>query len=159
LFSQKEKAFYLFKDDQLEEGVVCHKFDFTPGSLKSDLFVTVEAIAYLAKFDSQIKFLDLEGETYCFVKTRHKTYCCVYAGDNFASIVGSLVEPNGYAKCCPTPYLDFFAENEGEIFFISDDGDMMIEMWIGKKKGAFKYTTPEQFIQNVRKFRDLLGKN
>ena len=152
LFSQKEKAFYLFKDDELEDGVVCHKFDFTPGALRSGLFTSPEAIAYLAKTDSQIKFLDLDNTVYCFIKTRHKTYCAQYDGANFASIVGSLVESGFYEMCCPTDYFDYLASLEGEIFFIADDGVMMIEMWIGKIKGAFRYTNPEQFIKNVEKF-------
>ncbi len=152
LFSQKEKAFYLFKEDELEDGVVCHKFFFTPGALVSDLFITLEAIAYLAKSDSQIKFLDLDNAIYCFIKTRHKTYCAEYDDGNFASIVGSLVEPSQYQMCCPCLFFDYFAEKEGEIFFISDNGVMMVEMWINDKKGAFRYTNPEQFIKNVEKF-------
>ena len=163
LFSQKEKAFYLFNESSLEEGVVCHTFDFRPGIRQSNLFTTNEAIAYLAKSDSSIKFLDLQGvygpgsRTYCFVKTRNKTYCDSY-DCNFASIVGSLVEPNGYINYCNLVVFDYFADNEGEIFFISDNGTMMVEMWINDKKGAFKYTNPEQFIKNVEKFVEAIKK-
>jgi len=152
LFSQKEKAFYLFKDDIIENGVVCHKFTFTPGSLVSNIFSTYEAIDYLAKSDSSIKFLDLEGTTYCFVKTRNKTYADVYYGYNFASIVGSMVDPGWVGTASMTPWIDKFAENQGEIFFIFDSGIMMIEMWMNDKKGAFKFTTLIQFIENVEKF-------
>jgi hypothetical protein len=163
LFSQKEKAFYFFNESSLEEGAVCHTFDFRPGILQSNLFTTYEAIAYLAKSDSSIKFLDLGGikstepRSYCFVKTRNKTYCDSY-DCNFASIVGSLVEPNGYIDYYNLVPFDYFADNEGEIFFISDNGTMMVEMWINKMKGAFKYTNSEQFIKNVEKFVEAIKK-
>ncbi len=157
LFSQTEKSFYLFKDDRFENGVVCHTFDFIPGSLVSDLFPCIRlALIWLAKTDSSIKFINL-GETYCFVKTRHQTYAAKFE-NNLSSIIGSMT----YETDKPTvdddcKWLDFFAENEGEIFFFRDDGDIMADLWVKDKRGCFKYTTVDKFIELVERFVDEIG--
>lgn len=151
LFSQTERAFYLFKDDRYEDGVVCHTFDFTPGSLVSDLFTTKEAVKYLAKADSSIKFIQLDYETYCFVRTRGKTYASQYC-NNLASIVGSLVAPSNFPRFDALSWLTLFVEFEGEIFFVKDNGVMMIDLWLKGKRGCFRYTNVNQFIKNVEKF-------
>ncbi len=152
LFSQTEKSFYLFKDDRFESGVVCHVFDFIPGSRVSDLFPCIRlALIWLAKTDSSIKFINLV-ETYCFVKTRQQTYAAKFE-NNLSSIIGSMT----YETEKPTvddesKWLDFFAENEGEIFFFRDDGDIMVDLWVKKKRGCFKYTTVDKFIELMEKF-------
>ncbi len=155
LFSQTEKAFYLFKDNNFEDGVVCHTFDFIPGSLVSDLFISIRlALIWLAKTNSSIKFIKLDDGTYCFVKSRRQTYAAKYDG-NLSSIVGSMVCPTNKAtESVDCPWLNFFAENEGEIFFFKDDGDTMIDLWVKEKRGSFKYTTVPVFIELVEKFVD-----
>ena len=157
LFSQTEKSFYLFKDDRFENGVTCHIFDFIPGSLVSDLFPCIRlALIWLAQTDSSIRFINL-GESYCFVKTRQRTYAARF-DNNLSSIIGSMA----FASDKPTidnncKWLDFFAENEGEIFFFRDDGIIMVDLWVKGKRGCFKYTTVDKFIELVEKFVDEIG--
>ncbi len=154
LFNQKEKAFYLFKDNNFEDGVVCHTFDFIPGSLVSDLFISLRlALIWLARTDSSIKFINLD-RTYCFVKTRHQTYAAKF-DNNLSSIIGSMVYPTDNPTIDDNcPWLNFFAENEGEIFFVRDNGVTMIDLWVKGKRGSFKYTTVAMFIDLVEKFVD-----
>ena len=91
LFSQTEKSFYLFKDDRFESGVSCHVFDFTPGSIVSDLFPCIRlALIWLAKTDSSIRFIKLGEDAYCFVKTRKQTYAAKFE-NNLSSIIGSMI--------------------------------------------------------------------
>ena len=153
LFSEKENAFYLFKDERLEDGVPCHLFHFTPGALVSDLFPCIRlALTWLAKTDSSIKFLNLSGATFCFIRTRNQTYADEYK-NNFSSIVGSTVsttdKPTVDDQC---RWMDRFAENEGEIYFVRDDGVIMVGLWLDDRKGSFKYTTVDKFVELVEKF-------
>ncbi|MFW9874516.1 MAG: hypothetical protein ACFFG0_15525 [Candidatus Thorarchaeota archaeon] len=163
LFSQTEKAFYVFKGEGYEHGTVNHIFDFTPGFLISNAFLTIdEAIAWLARATSSIKFIDLvstkvrENGTYCIVKSRNKTYAAKYNGNNFISIVGVLLEQsNGNCSIHPIcKWLDFFAKNEGEIFFFIDEHGTMIDLWINKlnKRGSFRFSTVAKFNELVEKF-------
>ena len=153
LFSRTEEAFYLFKDNGFENNIVCHTFDFIPGSLVSDLFPCIRlALIWLAKTDSAIKFIKLDDKVYCFVKTRQKTYAAKF-DNNLSSIIGSII----YTSHKPTidedcSWLNFFAENEGEIFFILDNGVIMVDLWVKGKRGCFKYTTVDKFIELVKKF-------
>ncbi len=155
LFNQKEKVFYLFKDNRFEDGVVCHTFDFIPGSLVSDLFPCIRfALIWLAKTDSSIEFIKLDDEVYCFVRTRQKTYAAKF-DNNLSSIIGSTAlttyKPTVDGDC---PWLNFFAKNEGEIFFFKDNGIIMIDLWVKNKRGCFKYTTIDKFTELVEKFVD-----
>ena len=158
LFNQKEKAFYLFKDNDFEDGVVCHTFDFTPGSLVSNLFPCPRlALIWLARTDSSIKFIKLEENVYCFVKTRKKTYADKF-DNNLSSIIGSMVCPTQIARVDDDcPWLNFFAENEGEIYFVVDNGTIMVDLWVKDKRGCFKYTTVDKFIELVEKFVNEIG--
>ncbi len=153
LFNQKDKTFYLFKDNEFEDGAVCHTFDFIPGSLVSDLFPCIRlALIWLAKTDSSIKFIKLDDGDYCFVKTRRKTYAAKFR-NNLSSIIGSLV------VCSPKAtidddctWLNFFADNEGEIFFFVDNGTIMVDLWVKNKRGCFRYTNVDKFIELLEKF-------
>lgn len=153
LFSQTEKSFYLFKDERFENGITCHTFDFIPGSLVSDLFPCIRlALIWLAKTDSSIKFIKLDNEVYCFIRTRHKTYAAIF-DKNFSSIISSLVYTSQKATVDDDcEWLNFFAENEGEIFFVIDSGIIMVDFWVKGKRGCFKYTTVDKFIELVEKF-------
>lgn len=152
LFSQKEKAFYLFKDNSYENGVVCHTFDFIPGSLVSSLFTLQQAIEYLAKADSSIKFVGLP-EPYCFVRTRNKTYCAKYDW-NFSSIVGSIVEPTTFPIMEDSDFLAPFAENDGELYFFKDNDGVMVDLWLNDKRGSFRFTNYGQFRHNIDRFHE-----
>ncbi len=153
LFSRTEEAFYLFKDKNFEDGVICHTFDFIPGSIVSDLFPCIRlALIWLAKTDSAIKFIKLDDGVYCFVKTRQQTYAAKF-DNNLSSIIGSMTfasDKQTIDEDCS--WLNFFAENEGEIFFVSDNGVIMVDLWVKNKRGCFKYTNVDKFIELVEKF-------
>lgn len=161
LFSQKESAFYLFNSREYEHGTVNHTFSFTPGNFHSVAFYNVEeAIEWLAKDTSSIKFIDLidckheQSGIYCIIKSRNQTYAEKYMGYNFASIAGVLCSQSS----CNTididqqNWLDYFAKNEGEIFFFKDKYGTMVDFWLNKKRGSFRYSTIEKFIELVEKF-------
>lgn len=153
LFNQKEKEWYLFGDETIEDGMVCRCYKFLPGELVSNIFASIEeTISWLMLANSSIKFIHLNNGSYCIVKSRNRTYIDKYK-NNLTSIVGVLHTSGCTEKVHPPiNWLNDFAENEGEIFFHRDEDGCMVEMFLKSKQGAFRYTTYEKFVELVNKF-------
>lgn len=133
---------FLFNEPPIEG--FCHIFNFEPGSKSSDLFITIEAIDYLAKEGGSIRLVaDL-----VLVTLRGRVYAEIFDGTNLASVVGALVEPNEYRMVCDCSWL------QCDIGFWHQDGLIMVELIKGDKKGSFRYTDAEKFIELVEKFND-----